>query len=182
MPAYFQGKFIVGDWVRGRIWVLDVDATGTLLNVEALRPDDNGNALEETNSPIDFAMGPGGVLYVLYTGGRGYGGWNSGGSIKRYEYNGTHYTAESCGDKIVQNPVVSVPEIAAKALPQTEKIMFHLNGTNNIIPIQDGVRKISLFNVNGKVVFTSRVSKDQGSVNLPNDLNQGIFFLKFDLE
>ncbi len=173
MPAYFQGKFIVGDWVRRKLWVLDVDATGTLKKVENFRPDGKGGAMQEPHSPIDMDLGPDGVLYVLYTGGRGYSGWKSGGSLVRYEYTGTQYSAASCGDKIVIPVAISKRNSGKSTLT---KLYAQLD--NQSITLSEGVKQVRAFNLKGEEVYHSGDVSNQNKLKLPNYI-KGMVYLRF---
>ncbi|MDQ8203506.1 PQQ-dependent sugar dehydrogenase [Pelagicoccus sp. SDUM812003] len=67
LPAYYDGKVIMHDWIRNHFVVVDFDEQGKLASVEPF--------LEklEFSGPIDVEMGPDGRLYVLEYGA----GWFS---------------------------------------------------------------------------------------------------------
>ncbi|OJW54703.1 MAG: hypothetical protein BGO55_15105 [Sphingobacteriales bacterium 50-39] len=81
LPDYYNGKFIMYDWIRGWLKAVTLLPNGDLDNME---PFLNNIKL---NSPIDIEMGPDGKLYVLEYGN----GWfqkNPDAGISRIDYNG----------------------------------------------------------------------------------------------
>ncbi len=177
MPPYFQGKFIGGDWVRGKVWVFDVDSNGVLQKIEAFQPSGNGNPITEENSPIDFDMGPDGVLYALYTGGFGYSGWQTGGVLARWEYTGPQYDISECEGIIVKKP--DPPVIAIKTGEQfmIRQVNFGLKG-NSQFRVPMGASHLRIFDLAGREIHSINVS-NQSNVKVELQ-GEGLYYAKFE--
>jgi cytochrome c len=80
-PAYYEGKWLVTDWVRGWILAISLDADGKLVSIERFMPD------LTLRGPIDMKFGPDGALYVLEYG-NGYFKDNPEAELIKIEYNG----------------------------------------------------------------------------------------------
>jgi cytochrome c len=80
-PAYYEGKWLVVDFVRN--WIMAVamdDARTKVTSVERFVPD------ERFSSPIDVKFGPSGDLYLLEYGTQ-WGVRNADARVSRIEYN-----------------------------------------------------------------------------------------------
>ncbi len=80
LPDYYNGKFLMYDWVRGWFKMVTMRPDGDLDNMEPF--------LEHTrfNAPVDVELGPDGKLYVLEYGN----GWfqkNPDAGIARIDFN-----------------------------------------------------------------------------------------------
>lgn len=80
-PAYYEGKWLITDWVRGWINAVTLDADGKLVSMERFLP----NLV--LRGPIDMKFGPDGALYVLEYG-NGYFKDNPEAQLIKIEYNG----------------------------------------------------------------------------------------------
>jgi len=80
-PAYYEGKWLITDWVRGWIQAVTIDADGKYVGMERFLPD------LHLRGPIDMKFGPSGDLYVLEYG-NGYFKDNPEAELIRIEYNG----------------------------------------------------------------------------------------------
>jgi cytochrome c551/c552 len=81
LPDYYNGKFIMYDWVRGWFKAVTMLPNGDLDNMEPFLDHIKFNA------PVDMELGPDGKLYVLEYGN----GWftkNPDAGICRIDYNG----------------------------------------------------------------------------------------------
>ena len=168
LPAYFQGKFITGDWTGHKMWVLDVDQNGTLRNVEDF------SAPYSQSSIIDMDIGPDGTLYELFTGG--YGQWDGQSFLVKVEYTGPQYAASVCGDKIVtvglQSKQLRHSDLNQKA--------FSISGNESSLNLPQGVNEINLYNTQGKVVWHSKVIDNVSTFAIPSQFqNKGLLFVKF---
>jgi cytochrome c len=80
-PAYYEGKWLVTDWVRGWILAVTLDEQGNFVSMERFLPD------LTLRGPIDMKFGPDGALYVLEYG-NGYFKDNPEAELIKIEYNG----------------------------------------------------------------------------------------------
>jgi cytochrome c len=62
LPAYYDGKLFIAEWMRDWVNVVTLKENGTVDSIEQFMP---GTAF---NHPIDLEIGPDGVLYVLEYG------------------------------------------------------------------------------------------------------------------
>lgn len=109
-PAYFEGKLLITEFMRGWIMAVTMDENGDYQSMERWFPNEN------FSSAIDMKFAPDGSLYVLEYGSAWFRG-NENAQIKRIEYNGGN-----------RKPVVkaSADHIAA-AIPMSVK--FSSEGT-----------------------------------------------------
>ncbi|WP_256005257.1 PQQ-dependent sugar dehydrogenase [Pedobacter deserti] len=80
-PAYYDGKWLVTDWVRGWILAITLDENGQYKSMERFLPN------LTLRGPIDMKFGPDGSLYVLEYG-NGYFKDNPEAQLIKIEYNG----------------------------------------------------------------------------------------------
>jgi cytochrome c len=80
-PAYYDGKWLIVEFMRGWIMAVTMDEEGNYVSMERFLPNEN------FSSAIDMQFGPNGDLYVLEYGSAWFRG-NDNALIKRIEYNG----------------------------------------------------------------------------------------------
>ena len=80
-PAYFEGKWLIVEFMRGWIMTITMDDEGNYKSMEPLLPNEN------FSSAIDMKFGLDGDLYVLEYGSAWFRG-NENAQIVRIEYNG----------------------------------------------------------------------------------------------
>ena len=80
-PAYYEGKWLLVDFMRGNIMSVSIDEKGDYEGMEPFLPQEN------FSSAIDMQFGPAGDLYVLEYGSAWFRG-NQNAQIKRIRYNG----------------------------------------------------------------------------------------------
>ena len=80
-PKYYEGKWLMVEFMRGWIMAVSMDENGDYLSMEPFLPEEN------FSSAIDMQFGPDGSLYVLEYGSAWFRG-NDNAQIKRIEYNG----------------------------------------------------------------------------------------------
>jgi len=80
-PAYYEGKWLITDWVRGWILAVTLDKDGNYVSMERFLPN------LTLKGPIDMKFGPDGSLYVLEYG-NGYFRDNPEAELIKIEYNG----------------------------------------------------------------------------------------------
>ncbi len=80
-PAYYEGKWLITDWVRGWILAVTLDEQGKFVSMERFLPE------LTLRGPIDMKFGPDGALYVLEYG-NGYFKDNPEAELIKIEYNG----------------------------------------------------------------------------------------------
>jgi cytochrome c len=84
-PAYYEGKWLIVEFMRGWIMSVSMDDNGDYQGMERFLPD------EDFQSAIDIKFSPQGDLYVLEYGSAWFRG-NVNAQIKRIEYNGGNRT------------------------------------------------------------------------------------------
>ncbi|MEM6628768.1 MAG: PQQ-dependent sugar dehydrogenase [Bacteroidota bacterium] len=80
-PAYFEGKWLITEFMRGWIMAITMDENGDYLSMEPFLPTEN------FSSAIDMQFSPDGDLYLLEYGSAWFRG-NENAQVKRIEYNG----------------------------------------------------------------------------------------------
>jgi cytochrome c len=80
-PDYYEGKWLITDWVRGWINVVEIGEDGSYKSMERFLPN------LHLYGPIDMKFGPDGDLYVLEYG-NGYFKNNPEAELIRIEFNG----------------------------------------------------------------------------------------------
>lgn len=80
-PDYFEGKWLITDWVRGWLLLVTLDDNGNFKSMERFLPN------LTLRGPIDIKFGPDGSLYVLEYG-NGYFKDNPEAELIKIEYNG----------------------------------------------------------------------------------------------
>ena len=80
-PAYYDGKWLIIDFMRGWIMSVTMDANGDYVSMEPFLP------AEDFQSAIDIQFSPDGDLYVLEYGSAWFRG-NDNAHIKRIQFNG----------------------------------------------------------------------------------------------
>lgn len=84
-PAYYEGKWLIVEFMRGWIMSVSMDENGDYQSMERFLPE------EDFQSAIDIKFSPDGDLYVLEYGSAWFRG-NINAQIKRIEYNGGNRT------------------------------------------------------------------------------------------
>ncbi|PPK85327.1 cytochrome c [Neolewinella xylanilytica] len=80
-PSYYEGKWLMVEFMRGWIMAVEMDEHGDYVGMEPFLPEEN------FSSAIDMLFSPDGRLYVLEYGSAWFRG-NENAQIKRIEYNG----------------------------------------------------------------------------------------------
>ena len=80
-PAFFEGKWLMTEFMRGWIMSVTMDENGDYVSMEPFLPKEN------FSSAIDMKFSPDGDLYVLEYGSAWFRG-NENAQIKRIQYNG----------------------------------------------------------------------------------------------
>ncbi len=104
-PSYYEGKWLMVEFMRGWIMAVEMDENGDYVSMEPFLPEEN------FSSAIDMKFSPDGRLYVLEYGSAWFRG-NENAQIKRIEYNG--------GNR--QPMVVAAADQTAGALPLTVQL------------------------------------------------------------
>jgi cytochrome c len=79
-PAYFEGKWLITEFMRGWIMAITMDNNGDYVSMEKILPERN------FSGAIDMDMGPSGDLYILEYGTAWFKG-NANSRLVRIEYN-----------------------------------------------------------------------------------------------
>ncbi len=132
-PAYYEGKWLIVDFMRGWIMSVTMDENGDYVSMEPFLP------RESFQSAIDIQFSPDGDLYVLEYGSAWFRG-NDNSYVKRVRYNGGNRmpVVQASADKI------------AGAIPLT--VQLSSEGTNDFdkdkltyewtIVSEDGTNKV----------------------------------------
>lgn len=80
-PAYYEGKWLITEFMRGWIMAVTMDENGDYQSMEPFLPKEN------FSSAIDMLFSPDGDLYVLEYGSAWFRG-NQNAQIKRIQFNG----------------------------------------------------------------------------------------------
>lgn len=80
-PAYYEGKWLIVDFMRAWIMAVTMDENGDYQSMEPFLPNEN------FSSAIDMQFSPDGDLYILEYGSAWFRG-NENAQIKRVQYNG----------------------------------------------------------------------------------------------
>jgi cytochrome c len=80
-PAYYEGKWLIIEFMRGWIMAVTMDENGNYKSMERLLPEEN------FSSAIDMKFSPDGDLYVLEYGSAWFRG-NQNAHVKQIQYNG----------------------------------------------------------------------------------------------
>jgi cytochrome c len=161
MPAYFHGKWIVGDYARGKIWALELDQNKALKQVELL-----WNA----STIIDLAIGPDGDLYVLTLGG------SNNGTLYKMQYKGTHYAASSCPQYVLVPGTTGIGSMAGSSKPSGQRLLVNLASGAQVRAPAGSVHG-AFFDLNGSRIWEGSVSG--GQLNLPSGLGATLGFVQF---
>jgi cytochrome c len=113
LPAYYDGKLFIAEWMRNWVNVVTLKENGTVDSIEQFMP---GTSF---NHPIDLEIGPDGVLYTLEYGTYWFAK-NKDAGLYRIEYNRGN-----------QAPVAALTtDMAAGGLPL--KVQFSSAGSYDI--------------------------------------------------
>lgn len=111
-PAYYEGKWLIVDFMRGWIYAVSMDENGDMTGMERFLPG------QTFSSAIDMDFGPDGALYILEYGSAWFRG-NANSRIVKIEFN-----------KGNRKPNVSVQaDRLAGAVPLT--VNFNSEGTDD---------------------------------------------------
>lgn len=130
LPAYFNNKLFIYDFVRGWIKVVTMNSAGDLQSIE---PFMNSTRF---NSMIDMEMGPDGKLYVLeYGNSDGWFKQNKDSGIARVDYNSGNRAPEITGisvNKAYGALPLKVTLTAKASDPDNDKITYTWNFGNGV--------------------------------------------------
>jgi glucose/arabinose dehydrogenase len=173
LPAYFHGKWIVGDWSRNRIWAIELDAANAVKKLDRVY---------NSGKVIDMDIGPHGELYVLeygYSATGDYQGDLNSGAVYRLEYTGTQYDTSACPATYVHPSRSGVTGLAgspAMSPGRTAPRMIRL-GAARQLTAPAGMAQGILFNLKGEKFWQGRVIN--GRLPLPGQAREALAFLRF---
>ncbi|GAB3922775.1 ThuA domain-containing protein [Mucilaginibacter myungsuensis] len=133
LPAYYDNKLFIYDFVRGWIKVVTMDENGDL---EYMEPFMKGT---QFNSMIDMEMGPDGKLYVLEYG-TGWFSENKDSGLTRIEYNAGNRAPEisAVAANMTYGTLPLTVTLTAKATdPEKDKITY-------VWDLGNGIKKTTL--------------------------------------
>jgi cytochrome c len=145
-PAYYEGKWLIVDFMRGWIMSVTMDENGDYKSMERFLPN------ETFSSAIDMDFGPDGALYVLEYGSAWFRG-NANSRIVKIEYNAGN-----------RKPNVSASaDKYAGAVPLTAK--FSAEGTSDYDDYDQG-----------KLAYEWSLTSDNGFKQVLKDQNPEFTF------
>lgn len=170
LPAFFHGKYIVGDWSRNKIWALELDANKALKKVE--------NLWSNVTKIIDLEVGPDGVLYVLTLAtGSSYEGDDNTGVLYRMQFKGAHYEAAACPQSVMGEGSTSLPWAATKAHDALPARYVYL-AIHTPYRAPAGASKATLHSLDGAILWQGQVR--DGSIEWPADFGLNLGLLRFE--
>lgn len=132
-PAYYEGKWLIVDFMRGWIMSVTMDENGDYESMERFLPN------ETFSSAIDMDFGPDGALYILEYGSAWFRG-NANSRLVKIEYNAGN-----------RKPNVSVAaDKSAGSVPFT--VNLSAEGTNDFDEYDQG-----------KLTYTWDITSDDGT-------------------
>jgi cytochrome c len=118
-PAYYDGKFLAYEWMRGWIMAVSMNAQGDFVSMERFMPS------QKFSNPIELEFSPSGDLYMLEYGTGWFQG-NPDARLVRIEYNSGN-----------RNPIVAV-DVDKPAGPLPLRVALSSRGTSD--PDADAMR------------------------------------------
>ncbi|WP_332911438.1 PKD domain-containing protein [Algoriphagus boritolerans] len=145
-PAYYEGKWLIVDFMRGWIFAVTMDENGDFQSMERFLPN------ETFSSAIDMDFGPDGALYILEYGSAWFRG-NANSRLIKIEYN-----------KGNRKPKVNAAsDKSAGAIPLT--VNFTSEGTNDFDDYDEG-----------KLTFEWRITNGSGFDQTLTEANPSFTF------
>ena len=161
LPAYFNGKWITGDWTMGRLWALEMNSD---LELEAVQTISSGGY----SKIIDIEIGPDGSVYILRyaTSGSSYHGNSNTGAIIRMEYNGSQYAASACSHYVPEPRPVPVAFRPETRLSPSSHALVQLN-PNGLYKVQKGSKGVRVYNLDGALMRNLAFEEGQTHFDIP---------------
>lgn len=145
-PDYFEGKWLIVEFMRGWIMAVTMDENGDYVSMERFLPNEN------FSSAIDMDFGPEGDLYVLEYGSAWFRG-NANSKLVRIEYNAGN-----------RKPLVAASaDKTAGALPLA--VQLSSAGTNDYDPYDQD-----------KLTYEWKIASDNGVNQTLTDPNPSFTF------
>ncbi|WP_228084920.1 PQQ-dependent sugar dehydrogenase [Mucilaginibacter sp. JRF] len=171
-PTYYEGKWLITDWVRGWILAVTLDDQGNYVSMERFLPD------LTLRGPIDMKFGPDGSLYVLEYG-NGYFKDNPEAELIKVEYNGGNRkpAVQASADKTA-GAVPFMAKLSSKGTTDADgdKLTYKWNVTRNGVLVKTSTEanpQVVLAKP-GKYRATLTVSDSHGASNSKSiDLSAG---------
>ncbi len=160
LPAYYDGKIFMHDWIRNRFVLVDFDEEGQLASVEPV--------LEKLkfSGPIDVEMGPDGRLYVLEYGA----GWfsrNPDSGLSRIDFirgNLPPQIESVSVEKTSGRLPFALSATAAVSDPEGDKIQYEWQVGESVVKTEGPELRTEVTTL-GMHAVTLRVTDSKGSVN-----------------
>lgn len=170
LPAFFHGKFIVGEFSRNRLWALEMTSAGGIAKVTEIRT---------VTKPIDMDIGPKGELYVLeYGNSNGYEGDDNTGKLYKLEFNGAQYAASGCSQYVFPPATVGIARSRGPAGRTGYARMMVNPALMRQVAAPAGANKGILFGLNGEKTWEGPIQA--GRLHFPSELKHGLGFLHFE--
>lgn len=169
LPAFFHGKFIVGDWSRNKIWALEFNSQNLLSKVTQI--------YTPVTMAVDLQIGPKGELYVLEGSDPGpYPGPNLTGKLYKLEYTGAQYPATACSQYVFPPKPTGLAETGSDGRRMAGARLVNLALTRRIAA-PAGTAKGILYGLSGAKVWEGAV--EGGMLELPAASKGELRLLRF---
>jgi glucose/arabinose dehydrogenase len=165
MPAYFHGKWIVGDYERGKVWSLELDQNKALKQVELLW---------NISRIIDLGIGPDGDLYVLQYNSAGSD--RNTGTLLRMQYKGPHYASSLCPQYVFPTAPTALGSARGNEPGGGVRYLVLDPVTGARIEVPAGYVSGALYDLRGRRVWDGAVH--DGALALPGGLGLHLALLK----
>ncbi len=159
LPAYYNGRLFIYDWVRGWIKAVGMTPEG---DYEGMEP-----FMENTkfNAPIDMETGPDGKLYILEYGN----GWftkNADAGLSRIDFNPGNRAPEIASitsDKMLGELPLTVSLAVNATDPENDKMTYTWNLGNGIKRITTKPHLTYTFSKKGDFLVSVAVRDSKGA-------------------
>lgn len=154
-PAYFDGKLMFYDWMRGWIYLVSMDEKGAIKDIEPFMPNTTFNNIS------DMAYGPDGKLYMLEYGTKWFSK-NLDARLVRIDYNKGNRppVAKLNADKTAGSTPLQVNFTAEGTVdPDGDKLTYELTAGGKTYKSTDG--KFSVTFENAEAVDARLTVKDE---------------------
>ncbi|MES2830006.1 MAG: PQQ-dependent sugar dehydrogenase [Bacteroidota bacterium] len=120
-PAYYNGKLIIYEWIRGWVKAVTMAPNGDYKSMEPFM------ANVELAAPIDMELGPDNKLYILEYG-KGWFSKNPDAALVRIDYNNSATVAKANGPKAAGSTTVghqTTATLAAAVMAKSDCVACH---------------------------------------------------------
>jgi cytochrome c len=164
-PAYYEGKWLITDFMRGWIMAVTMDNNGDYLSMERVLPEMN------FSSAIDMDFGPSGDMYVLEYGSAWFRG-NDNSKLVKIEYNaGNRKPVVNASADVQSGSIPLKVRLSARGTVDydvNDKLSYKWiikDATKKILTVLVGENQSYTFGKTGNFTATLEVSDSKGAKN-----------------